>query len=69
MLTFPKSLKEVEALFVLGNYMEMVDKSTRASNWELFVGSVMGQLVAKVAVLGSRTILNYIVIQTLLTNT
>ena len=58
----------MEALFVLGNYMDMVDKITRASKGELFVGSVV-HLVAKIAVTGSRATLNYIVIQTLLTNT
>ena len=45
MFSFPKSLKEVEALFLLGSYMDMVDKSMRASHGELFIGSVRGQLV------------------------
>jgi len=39
-----KTLKEVETLFLLWNYMEMVVNS----NKELFIGSVRGQLVAKV---------------------
>ena len=54
MLRFPKSLKEVEALFLLGNYMERVDKIMGASNGELFIGSVRGQLVSKLTVVGSR---------------
>jgi len=54
MLKFSKSLKEGQTLFQLGNYMAMVDKSMRASNGELFEGFVRGQLVAKVAVVGSR---------------
>ena len=54
MLRFPKSLKEVKALFILGNFMEMVDKSMGASNGELFIGSLRGLLIAKITVVGSR---------------
>ena len=65
MLRFPMSLKEADTLFILGNYMEMVDKSMRASYGKLFVGSVRGQLVAKLAIVGSRATqtLNNTVIQ------
>ena len=54
MFRFPKSLTQVDPLFLLGNYMEMVDKIMGESNGELFIGSVRGQLVAKVTVVGSR---------------
>ena len=54
-------------MFLLGNYMEMVDKSMRVSHGELFIGSVRGHLVAKVTVVGSRATptLNNTVIQNL----
>ena len=54
MFRFPKSLTQVDPLFLLGNYMEMVDKIMGESNGELFIGSGRGQLVAKVTVVGSR---------------
>ena len=61
---FPKSLKEVECLFLLGNYVELVDREVGATNKELFVGTVRGQLFARAEALKGKAVpvLNHLVI-------
>ena len=48
MSMFLKNLEEVYVLFLLGNYLEMVDKDTRTGNKEMFVGSLRGYVAAKI---------------------
>ena len=61
---FPKGLKEVECLFLLGNYLEMVDRDVGASGKELFVGAVRGQLFARVEAMKGKAVptINHFVI-------
>ena len=47
MLMFPKNTKEAEVMFVLGNYVELVDRETIGKEKELLVCNLLGYLRAK----------------------
>ena len=47
MLMFPKNTKEAEVMFVLGNYVELVDRETIGKEKELLVCNLLGYLSAK----------------------
>ena len=49
---FPKGTKETEVLFILGNYLELVDKDVLNKQKVLRVDSMLGVLKAKMS-LGS----------------
>ena len=52
MLAYPRSRRE--AVFLLGTYMELVDKEAVIKRKELLVGTVKGVLKAKVGQIASR---------------
>ena len=54
MLMYPKCRREAEVAFLLGTYMELVDREVTGKQKELMVGTVRGVLRAKVEQLASR---------------
>jgi hypothetical protein len=53
---YPRCRREAEAAFLLGTYMELVDKEMVGKQKELMVGTVRGVLRAKVEQLTSRAV-------------
>ena len=56
MLMYPRCRREAEAAFLLGTYMELVDKEVVGKQKELMVGTVRGVLRAKVGHNASRAV-------------
>ena len=49
MLMYPKVTQEAETIFLLGTFMELVDREVVGKQKELLVGIVRGVLRAKLA--------------------
>ena len=56
MMMYPRCRQEAEAAFLLGTYLELVDKEVVAKKKELLVGTVRGVLRAKVEHMASRAV-------------
>ena len=56
MLMYPRCRREAEAAFLLGTYLELVDKEVVSKQKELMVGTVRGVLRAKVENMTSRAV-------------
>ena len=54
MLMYPKCRREAEAAFLIGTFMELVDREAAGKQKELMVGTVRGVLRAKVEQISSR---------------
>ena len=54
MLSYPRSRREAEAVFLLGMHMELVDKEAVIKQKELLVGTVNVVFKAKVGQMASR---------------
>ena len=53
---FPKCMQETECLFLLGNYMQLVDKEVVAKQKELLVDTLRGVLEAKLETVKTRAV-------------
>ena len=56
MLMYPRSMREVEAAFLIGTYMDLVDREVVIKQKELMVSTVKGVLRAKVSTLMNRDV-------------
>ena len=54
MLMYPKITQEAETIFLLGIYMELVDREVVGKQKELLVGTVKGVFQARVSQIPSR---------------
>ena len=54
MLMYPKCRREAKVAFLLGTYLELVDREVTGKQKELMVGTARGVLRAKVEHLASR---------------
>ena len=56
LLMYPRCGREAEAAFLLGTYLELLDKEVVAKQKELMVGTVRAVLRAKVEHMASRAV-------------
>ena len=57
---FPKCMQETECLFLLGNYMQLVDKEVVGKQKELLVDTLRGVLEAKLETVKTRAVPNLV---------
>ena len=53
---YPKCMQETECLFLLGNYIQLVDKEVVAKQKELLVDTLRGVLEAKLETVKTRAV-------------